>query len=169
MTTEAAGPREIGRFTFTAEEIRRFARLYDPQPFHLDEDAARRSHFGTLVASGWHTVAVWMGFFVRAHAGAAERLPEDHPAVISPVGVGFGLQNLRWPAPVRAGDTIVFLTEILDSRASGSRSGWAIHHRRNSARREDGTEVLSFELRHLAPEIATAPEGAGGLPASGAR
>ncbi|MDI4656957.1 hypothetical protein [Xanthobacter autotrophicus] len=91
-----------------------------------------------------------MGLFVRAN-GAASGLPPDHPAVLSPVGVGFGMTDLKWLAPVRVDDTIVFFTEVLEARPSGSRSGWTIFHRRNSARREDGTQVLSFELRHMAP------------------
>lgn len=152
MAEGRAGAQEIGRLTFTTDKIVRFALRFDPQPFHVDEEAARRSHFGGLVASGWHTVCVWMGLFVRAHGPLDAALPADAPAIISPVGVGFGLQDLKWPAPVRAGDTIVFLTEILDARASGSRPGWSIIHRRNSARREDGSEVLSFELKHLAPD-----------------
>lgn len=145
-----AGPVEIGRFTFTKAEIVRFASAFDPQPFHVDEEAAAASPFGGLIASGWHTACVWMGLFVRAN-GAMESLPPDHPAALSPVGVGFGMADLKWLAPVRAGDTIVFLTEVLDARPSGSRPGWTIFHRRNSARREDGTEVLIFELRHMAP------------------
>lgn len=153
------GPREIGRLTFTRDEILRFAQAYDPQPFHVDEAAAAASHFGTLVASGWHTACAWMGFFVRTHR-AAEILPPEHPAVIAPVGVGFGMSDLKWLAPVRAGDTIVFFTEVLAARPSGSRPGWTIYHRRNSARREDGTEVLSFELKHLAPDAVQDAGGA---------
>lgn len=144
--------RELGRFTFTAEEIVRFASAFDPQPFHVDAEAARHSPFGTLIASGWHTACQWMQLFVRAHGAVVHALPEDHPAVIAPAGVGFGMTDLRWLAPVRAGDTIVFFTEVLEARASGSRPGWTIYHRRNTAEREDGTAVLSMELRHLAPD-----------------
>jgi len=62
----AVGARdEIGAHTFTAEEIKRFAGSFDPQPFHLDEAAAAKSHFGRLLASGWHTQAVWMKLNVR--------------------------------------------------------------------------------------------------------
>ena len=147
-----AGPQLLGRFTFTAEEIVRFARAYDPQPFHVDAEAAAASPFGGLIASGWHTACVWMGLFVRAHGAAVEALPADHAAVIAPAGVGFGMTNLKWLAPVRAGDTVVFFTEVLDARPSGSRPGWTIYHRRNTAERVDGTPVLSMELRHIAPE-----------------
>lgn len=146
-----AGLTELGRLTFTPEEIVRFARAYDPQPFHVDAEAAAASPFGGLVASGWHTLCSWMGLFVRAHR-AARPLAEDHAAVIAPAGVGFNLTDVRFLAPVRAGDTIVFFTEILDARASASRPGWTIYHRRSMAQREDGTPVLTFELRHIAPD-----------------
>lgn len=157
------GAREIGRITFTPEEIRRFAALYDPQPFHLDEAAGQATHFGGLVASGWHTACAWMGLFVRAFAEGTGDLPRDHAAVIAPVGVGFGMTDLKWLAPVRAGDTVIFFDEILDARASGSRPGWSVYHRAASARREDGTQVIRFELRHLAPDIPDRdrPQGAG--------
>lgn len=154
-TGAAAGAREIGRFTFTAQEIVRFAQAFDPQPFHVDAAAAAASPFGTLVASGWHTASTWMGFFVRAHGLLTATLPPGHPSAIAPVGVGFGVTNLKWPAPVRAGDTLVFLDEVLEARSSGRRAGWAIFRRRASARRvDDGTDVLSFELKHMAPELA---------------
>lgn len=152
MGAHTGGPVEIGRFTFTAQEITRFAGIFDPQPFHMDAAAGAASPFGTLIASGWHTVCVWMGLFVRSHGAAAEALPPDHAAVIAPVGVGFGMTDLKWLAPVRSGDTIIFFTEVLDARASGSRPGWTIYHRHNSAMREDGTEVIRFDLRHLAPD-----------------
>ncbi|MDQ0505882.1 MaoC/PaaZ C-terminal domain-containing protein [Xanthobacter agilis] len=149
-----AAPVEIGRFTFTEAEITRFALNFDPQPVHVDAEAARHAPFGGLVASGWHVVCVWMGFFVRTQGtgGSAPAVPSDHPRIVSPVGVGFGLRALRWTAPVHAGDRLVFLTEVLEARASGSRPGWTIVRRRNSARREDGAEVMAFELSHLAPE-----------------
>ena len=70
----AVGERdEIGAHTFTAEEIKRFAFAFDPQPFHLDEAAAEASHFGGLCASGWHTLAVWMKLNVRALQQLRER------------------------------------------------------------------------------------------------
>ena len=62
----AVGERaELGRHTFTAEDIKAFARRFDPQPFHLDEAAAARSHFGALCASGWHTASMWMRLMVE--------------------------------------------------------------------------------------------------------
>lgn len=148
-------PEEIGRFTFTEAEILRFARDFDPQPFHVDAEAAKHSPFGALVASGWHVVCVWMGFFVRTR-NADAALPPDDARVIAPVGVGFGLEGLAWKAPVRVGDTLLFRTEVLEARPSAHRPGWTVYRRRNSAQREDGTEVMSFELNHMVPDAAAA-------------
>ena len=74
--------------TVSNEEILRFASEYDPQPFHLDEEAARHSIFGRLVASGWHTAAMTMSLIARA----------DYRAAGGTVGLGF--DSLRWPMPV---------------------------------------------------------------------
>lgn len=145
--------REIGRHTFTAAEITRFAAAFDPRPEHL----AGPHNEGAPVASGWHVVCAWMGAFVRSHEGAqAEALPGDHPAVISPVGVGFGLKDLEWLEPVPAGTLLVFLTAVEEARASGSRPGWQILRRCNSARTEDGRLVMTFTLSHLEPMASPA-------------
>src|SRR5215831_18802875 len=72
---------DVGSHTFTADEIKTFAREFDPQPFHLDEDAAARSHFGALCASGWHTAAVFMRHFVAAEQREAEKLRQQGEAL----------------------------------------------------------------------------------------
>ena len=71
---------ELGAHTFTAEEIKRFASAFDPQPFHTDEAAAAASHFGGLCASGWHTIAVWMKLNVRRMQALAERTRRRRPS-----------------------------------------------------------------------------------------
>ncbi|HZE47840.1 MAG TPA: MaoC/PaaZ C-terminal domain-containing protein, partial [Xanthobacteraceae bacterium] len=65
---------ELGQHTFSADEIKAFARHFDPQRFHVDEEAAARSHFGALCASGWHTTAMFMRFFVAAEREDADKL-----------------------------------------------------------------------------------------------
>ncbi|MGQ3676188.1 MaoC/PaaZ C-terminal domain-containing protein [Xanthobacter sp. TB0139] len=160
---QAGGPQELGRFTFSTDEIIRFASQYDPQPFHTDPAAGDQALFGMLIASGWQVVMVWMRFFVDAHAVPVE--PVD-PRTLVPVGLGIGIDKLRWHAPARLDDTLVFETEVLQSRASSSRPGWAVVQRIGSARREDGTRVMSFEMTHLAPDFTlpapqTAPAEAG--------
>ena len=97
------------RLRVEAERVKRFAAEFDPQPFHLDEAAARRSLFGGLAASGWHTAAMTMRLLVES-----ELLPAG-----GIVGVGF--EELRWPRPVRPGDELRVQAEILDVRPSKSR------------------------------------------------
>ncbi|MGE4373254.1 MAG: MaoC/PaaZ C-terminal domain-containing protein [Xanthobacter sp.] len=150
MPAQAGGPQELGRFTFSTDEITRFAAQYDPQPFHTDPAAGEQALFGMLIASGWQVVMVWMRFFVDAHAVPVE--PVD-PRTLVPVGLGIGIDKLRWHAPAQLGDTLVFETRVLKSRPSASRPGWAIVQRIGSARREDGTQVMSFEMTHLTPDF----------------
>jgi acyl dehydratase len=97
---------EIGPVSVSAEEIVDFATQYDPQPFHIDPEAAKSSPFGGLIASGWHTAALFMGMFVRA-------MLLDTASLGSP-----GIDELRWTAPVRPGDTLhgrVTVDEVRES------------------------------------------------------
>jgi acyl dehydratase len=85
---------ELGPVTVTEEEIVEFASRYDPQPFHLDAEAGRRTPYGGLIASGWHSAAIYMGMFVRG-------VLADTASLGSP-----GVKELRWLAPVRPGDQL---------------------------------------------------------------
>src|SRR5215467_10857760 len=86
----------IGSHTFTADEIKTFAAQYDPQPFHVDEAAAARSHFGALCASGWHTVGTWMRLRVQhLQREDAERAARGEP--IAKLGPSPGFRELKWP------------------------------------------------------------------------
>lgn len=98
-----------GRITVDADQIMAFAAAYDPQPFHLDEEAARHTFFGGLAASGWHTAALTMRLL----------LTND----VRPAGgfVGTGFSELRWPRPVRPGDELHIESEIMEVRPSTSR------------------------------------------------
>jgi acyl dehydratase len=100
----------LGARTVTEEEILRFGRAYDPQPFHTDPDAAARSLFGGLIASGWHTCAIMMRLSVDA-------MQRDGLA-----GMGSpGIDSCRWLKPVRAGDTLTLTREILETWPSRTR------------------------------------------------
>jgi len=101
--------RRLGSHTITEEEIVEFARSFDPQPFHLDRDAAARTHFGGLVASGWHTASLAMRLFV-------DGMVADIATMGSP-----GVDELRWLAPVRPGDTVSLRVEIVSVTPSTSR------------------------------------------------
>ncbi|HXU61917.1 MAG TPA: MaoC family dehydratase [Polyangia bacterium] len=93
----------------TAEQIKAFAGQFDPQPFHLDEEAAKRSIFKGLAASGWHTASLTMRLFVESD--------------VQPVGgyVGMGGEQLRWPRPTRPGDTLRVEIQVTETRPSKSR------------------------------------------------
>ncbi len=101
---------ESGKSVMDAAGIKAFASAFDPQPFHLDESAARESLFRGLAASGWHTAATTMRLLVDS--------------AIRPAGglIGAGFDELRWPRPVRPGDELRVVCEVLDLRPSASRS-----------------------------------------------
>lgn len=134
---------EIGRHAFTAEAIKAFAARYDPQPFHLDEAAAARSHFGALCASGWHTAAMWMRLAVERRKREAEAARARGEPVAA-LGPSPGFRELKWLAPVHVGDTITYWTEVVEKRPSASRPGWGLMQVRNTATNQQGRLVLSF-------------------------
>jgi acyl dehydratase len=135
--------RELGSFTFTAESIKAFAAQFDPQPFHLDEEAGRQSLFGGLAASGWHVAAVCMKMLVedgqRARAAAETR--GEVPAIGGPSP---GFSDLRWIRPVLAGDTLTYSSEVVSARATATRPEWGILQSKNLAVNQRGEEVYSF-------------------------
>src|SRR5688500_18506664 len=92
-------PIVFGSHTFAADEIKAFAQRLDPQRFHLDEEEAKRSHFGALCASGWHTMAVWMRMMVQhTQSKAAELAARGEP--VPELGPSPGFRELRWLKPV---------------------------------------------------------------------
>ena len=134
---------EIGAHSFTAEAIKRFARAFDPQPFHLDEAAAEKSHFGRLCASGWHTQAVWMKLNVRHwQERVAERETAGLP--IARIGPSPGFEALKWLKPVYVGDTISFVNEVTAKKVSRSRPLWGLVTFQMRGRNQAGEEVISF-------------------------
>ncbi|MCT8996779.1 MaoC family dehydratase [Chelativorans intermedius] len=134
----------LGTHTFSAEEIKRFAAQYDPQPFHLDEEAARQSLFGRLCASGWHTCAMWMRYNLRELERTAAR-PWEGEGPRPQFGPSPGFSNLKWLKPVYAGDTITFTRTALSHRPLASRPGWRLVSLQAGAVKDDGEAVLSFD------------------------
>lgn len=100
---------ELGSITVDHDEVIEFARKYDPQPFHLDDEAAARSIFGKLSASGWHTCAMAMGMMVRGFLHESSSLGSP------------GLEKLKWMKPVFPGDTLTLRQRIVESRPMNSR------------------------------------------------
>jgi acyl dehydratase len=136
-------PRELGSHHFGADEIKRFAVAYDPQPFHTDEEAAVHSLFGGLCASGWHTGAVMMRTFVDFIGREAEQATRRGEPPLR-YGVSPGFDDLKWLKPVYAGDTISYASEVAEKRASNSRRGWGLVFARNTGTNQKGELVLSF-------------------------
>lgn len=107
---EIGAKQNFGRYEVTREEVIEFAKQYDPQAFHLDDDAAARTHFGRLSASGWHTCAMTMAMMV------------ENMKNVKQAGLGSpGLDNLQWKKPVYPGDTLRVESEVISKRRSQSR------------------------------------------------
>jgi acyl dehydratase len=135
---------EIGSHTFTVEEIKAFARQFDPQPFHLDEAAAVRSHFGGLIASGWHTAAVCLRLLVEDRHRRQAELRRRGEAVAK-TGPSPGLRNLQWPRPVYAGDTVAYAHEVVELRLLADRPGVGLRVARNTGTNQAGALVYSVQ------------------------
>ncbi len=142
--TDVGSRQILGTHLFTREEIIAFAQAYDPQAFHVDDEAARRSHFGALCASGWHSAAMWMKCFV-AHQEKliAEALARGE--TVAGAGPSPGFKNLHWLKPVYAGDTITYATEVKDKQATRSRPKWGLLTAYNTGVNQHGDLVLDFE------------------------
>jgi acyl dehydratase len=122
----------FGSYAVTREEVLEFARKYDAQPFHLSDEAAAKTHFGRLAASGWHTCSMTMAMFVA--------WLEEHPQ--ASLGAA-GIDELRWLRPVYPGDTLRVETEVLEARASQTKP-MGILRTRMTTFNQDGEPVLSF-------------------------
>jgi acyl dehydratase len=135
-----------GRIRVEKPEIIDFARKYDPQPFHLDDEAGRKSIFGRLVASGWHTAALTM------------RLVAD--SEYRPAGgtIGLGFDGLRWPMPVSPGDELRIESEVLDMRPSKSRPDRGLLKIRTRTLNQNGQVVQELIANALVPRRPAAAE-----------
>ena len=121
-----------GRYAVTRDEVVAFASKYDPQPFHLSDEAAAQTHFGRLSASGWHSGAMMMAMMV-------EHMKDDPVASLgSP-----GLDELRWIKPVYPGDTLRVESELIDKRRSKSRPDMGITKTRTMMFNQHDEQVLS--------------------------
>jgi acyl dehydratase len=116
-----------------------FARQFDPQPFHLDDTAARGSLFGGLAASGWHTAAVTMSLLV-----------DDGPPLVGGI-IGAGTEELRWPRPVRPGDRLRIESEVLDVRPSRSRPEQGLAKVRTTTLNQNDEPVQIFIAHMIVP------------------
>ena len=127
-TTARFGAKRVDR-----DEVIAFARQFDPQPFHLSDEAAAETYFGRLSASGWHTCAMTMRMLV------------DHMAQAQQAGLGSpGVESLRWLKPVYPGDVLTVETRVLDKRASTSRPEMGSYRSELTVFNQDEVAVLRF-------------------------
>ncbi|WP_142804353.1 MULTISPECIES: MaoC family dehydratase [Tepidiphilus] len=124
---------EVGGVEVTKEAIIEFARQYDPQPFHVDEEAARQSPYGGLIASGWHTCALAMRMICDAFMLEAA-------SVGSP-----GIDNLRWLKPVRPGDVLRVRLTVLEARPLASKPGIGLVRHRWEVLNQNDEVVMEME------------------------
>jgi acyl dehydratase len=121
-----------GSIDVTQDNIIAFARDFDPQPFHLDPQAARETLFGELVASGWHTAAMTMRLFATSEIQIANGI------------IGGGVEQMSWPRPVRPGDRLTVRIEVLEARPSKSKPDRGMLRVRVDTLNQDGAVVQSF-------------------------
>jgi acyl dehydratase len=129
--------RDLGSYTATADELRRFAERYDPQPIHIDADAAAETMYDGIIASGWHTASACMRLLVDGFLNDTVSLGS------------FGLDELRWRAPVRPGDTVSVEHEITDKTESDTRDDRGYIENEVVATNEDGEEVIFWRATNI--------------------
>ena len=137
---------EFGDKLVSAEEIIRFARDFDPQPFHLDDEAAKQSLFGGLCASGWHTCAMAMRMMCDHVLNRATSLGSP------------GIDNIRWLKPVRPGDRLRVRLVVLDARPSASRPAVGLVRTRWELLNQHNEEVMQMESNGMFGRRAPAGE-----------
>ena len=123
----------FGHYDVTREEVLEFARKYDPQPFHLSDEAAAKTHFGRLAASGWHTCAMTMAVIAR-HVVDTEQAGLGSP----------GVDELRWLKPVYPGDRLSVTGEVIETRPSQSKPEIGSFRTLTRVTNQDGVEVMRF-------------------------
>lgn len=135
----------LGTHAFSEAEIIRFGRLYDPQYFHVDPELAKRSHFGGLVASGWHTVSVGQRQMVDALFAEEARLRSlgKEPGVSGPSP---GINKMEFKAPVRPGDIVTYTLKVTGKRPSNSIPGWGLLFNTIEATNQHSELVYRAEL-----------------------
>jgi|SRR5579875_3958475 len=129
--------REYGYVTVTEAEVRAFAERFDPQPMHTDPAFAATGPFGGLIASGWHTAGIFMRLFVDHYLPGAASLGSP------------GLDELRWPAPVRPGDTLRMRVTTLEARPSRSKPDRGLVRTRGELINQEEQDVLSLVAMNI--------------------
>ena len=142
---EVGAETHFGSYDVTREEVLEFARKYDPQPFHLSDDAAALTHFGRLCTSGWHTCAMTMAVLARYS------VEHEQAGLGSP-----GIDELRWLKPVYPGDTLHVHGKIIEKTPSRSRPDMGSYRTETMVTNQDGVPVMRYTsivlIRRQPPE-----------------
>jgi acyl dehydratase len=128
---------EYGTVTVNQADVIAFAQRFDPQPFHIDPDAAARGPFGGLIASGWHTASLMMRLVVDYYLSSVASLGSP------------GVDELRWTRPVRPGDSLRVRVSVLDARRSRSKADRGIVRSHVEVVNQDGDVVMSLKALNL--------------------
>ena len=137
---EVGATQKFGEYRVTREEILEFAAKYDPQPFHLSDEAAAKTLFGSLCASGWHTCAMLMSMIVEnMQSGNPGGSPRGNPAALGSPGI----DEIRWTKPVFPGDTLRVESTILDKKPSRSRPEIGTIYMQNKVYNQNDELVMS--------------------------
>lgn len=137
----------FGRYEVTREEVIEFASKYDPQPFHLDDEAAAKTHFGRLSASGWHTCAMTMRMLVESNS------------VVEKASLGAaGIEGINWRKPVYPGDTLRVVAKVIEKRRSRSKPEMGLFKTQTTVFNQDDVVVMDMVSNGLvAVRDAAAP------------
>ena len=130
---EVGAETRFGSYEVTREEVLEFARKYDPQPFHLSEEAAAQTHFGRIAASGWHTCAMTMAVLARY------AVKHEQAGLGSP-----GVDELRWLKPVYPGDTLHVSGRLLEKTPSRSKPFMGSYRTLTTVTNQDDVPVMTF-------------------------
>jgi acyl dehydratase len=130
---EIGAETDFGTYDVTREEVLEFARKYDPQPFHLSDEAAAKTHFGRIAASGWHTCAMTMAVIARKVVG------DEQAGLGSP-----GVDELRWLKPVYPGDTLHVRGKVVDKTPSRSKPEIGSFRTETTVTNQGGVPVMRF-------------------------
>ncbi len=130
---EVGAETEFGSYDVTRDEMLEFASKYDPQPFHLSDEEAAKTHFGQIAASGWHTASMTMAVIARHVVG------HEQAGLGSP-----GIDELRWKKPVYPGDTLHVRGQIVEKTPSRSKPDMGSFRTQTTVTNQDGITVMTF-------------------------
>ena len=135
---------DLGSYHFIRDSVLKFAWKFDPQPFHLSDEAGLAGPFGRLSASGWHTAAGWMKCYVATNEAARAKL-RAAGKTLPEVGPSPGFTNLKWLKPVFPGDTVRYTCTVTSKRVLASRPKWGLVFSLNQGFNQHGELVYSFD------------------------